>query len=401
MELSAGFRRVSPADLADVGEETGLVDRIRAEIEHAGPMTFARFMELGLYDPEGGYYRAATARPGRDGDFLTAPETHPIFGHALARHLDAVWGRLGRPARFVVREHGAGTGALAVAILRGLESDGSGLRDAIRYQSVEVDPRREAALAERLAGAGALDAIEPAGDRPFEGVVLANEVLDALPVHRVGMREGRLLERFVGLDGDRFVDAWGALSTPSLAARLVGAGITLAEGQSAEVCLALATWMTEAARHLERGQLLLIDYGSPAAALYDPVRRPHGTLRAYVRHRVHDDVYRHVGRQDLTAHIDITAVSAAAEAVGLVPLGVTTQAEFLAGAGVEQLLRDIQADPTTTLASYAELRASLMRLLDPAVTGRFRVMAFGRSWPDGPPLPAFAYRAPGGADPAT
>jgi SAM-dependent MidA family methyltransferase len=176
--------------------------------------------------------------------------------------------------------------------------------------------------------------------------------------------------------------------------------VTLAEGQSAEVSLAVEDWVAAAAAGLERGLLLLVDYGAPAAELYDPVRRPHGTLRAYLRHHVHDDVYRHVGRQDLTAHVDVTAVVAAAERSGLATVGITTQAEFLVGAGAESLLRDIQADPATTLEGYVELRAALMRLLDPAATGRFRVMAFGRDWPEGPPLPAFDYRLPGRREPA-
>jgi SAM-dependent MidA family methyltransferase len=129
---------------------------------------------------------------------------------------------------------------------------------------------------------------------------------------------------------------------------------------------------------------VLIDYGAPAAELYDPVRRrPDGTLRAYVRHRVHDDPYRHVGRQDLTAHVDVTAVERAAHRAGLSTVGITTQAEFLVGVGTERLLRAIQADPATTMADYLEVRSALMRLLDPSAMGRFRVMAFGRDWPDG------------------
>jgi SAM-dependent MidA family methyltransferase len=380
--------------MADVGEEIQLVERIRETIATDGPIPFARFMELALYDPDGGYYRGATARPGRAGDFLTAPEGHPIFGHTVARHLESVWQRLDRPDPFVVREHGAGSGALAEAILRGLAADGSPLLEALRYQPVEVDLRRTEAFAERLGAAGFERQLAEADDRPISGVVLANEVLDALPVHRVGIRDGRLLERFVGLDGDAFVDAWADPSTPALADRLATEGVTLAEGQSAEVSLAVDDWVANAAAGLERGLLLLLDYGAPSAALYDPVRRPHGTLRAYVRHHVHDDVYRHIGRQDLTAHVDVTAVTTAAGNAGLEPVGITTQAEFLIGSGAESLLRDVQADPATTLAGYVELRAALMRLLDPAAMGRFRVMAFGRDWPPGPPLPAFAYRIP-------
>ena len=394
MDLSAGFRRTPRADLDAVGEEPELVARIRAEIEANGPMTFARFMELALYDPDFGYYRAAAARPGREGDFLTAPETHPIFGHVLARHLQAVWERLGRPARFVVREHGAGTGALALGILRGLEADSAELRTAISLQPIEVDPRRIEAFRSRLANAGFGHVVEEPTGEPIEGVVLANEVLDALPVHRVTVRDGALVERFVTAEEGAFADTWGPPSTPRLEERLVGEGVAFAEGQSAEISLAIEPWIRDAAAGLRRGLLLLIDYGAPSDALYDSVRRANGTLRAYLRHQVHDDVLRHVGRQDLTAHVDTTAVTAAARAAGLGEVAHTTQADFLVGGGVEDLLRQIQTDPATTLPAYIELRSALMRLLDPAVTGGFRVMAFGRDWPDGPPLPAFAYRAP-------
>jgi SAM-dependent MidA family methyltransferase len=143
---------------------------------------------------------------------------------------------------------------------------------------------------------------------------------------------------------------------------------------------------------LRRGLALFIDYGAPATELYDPVRRRDGTLRAYVRHQVSDDPYRFVGRQDLTAHVDVTAVEAAAHRAELATLGVTTQAEALIGLGIETRLREIQADPATTFEAYALLRSALMRLLDPAAMGRFRVLAFGRDWPaDAPPLRLLSY----------
>ena len=130
--------------------------------------------------------------------------------------------------------------------------------------------------------------------------------------------------------------------------------------------------------------------------MYDPIRRRDGTLRAYVRHQVSDDPYRLVGRQDLTAHVDVTAVQRAAEAAGLTTLGITTQAEALMGLGVEDRLREIQADPATTFEDYTLLRSALMRLLDPAAMGRFRVMVFGRAWPPDAPLKLLAYRLPRG-----
>jgi SAM-dependent MidA family methyltransferase len=181
-------------------------------------------------------------------------------------------------------------------------------------------------------------------------------------------------------------------TTPELAERLADESVQLAEGQRAEICLALGPWLADAAAGLERGVLLLIDYGYPAAELYDPSRRRDGTLRAYLRHRVHDDPYVHVGRQDLTAHVDVSAVERAAVVAGLDHLGTTTQAEFLVGLGTEDLLRAIQADPATTLEDYLTVRSALMRLLDPGAMGRFRVMAFARDRPAGPPLAGLGYR---------
>jgi SAM-dependent MidA family methyltransferase len=357
-------------------------------------MTFARFMDLALYDPDGGYYRDEAARPGREGDFLTAPEAHPIFGAALARAVADAWDRLGRPNPFVLREYGAGTGMLAAAVLDGLTTERPDLASVIRYEPIEVEPRRLEAIAARLeaAGHGARLTVPASPDRPADAFVLANEVLDALPTHRVVQRAGRLREVMVGsLDG-AFVDVEAEPSTHALERRLAENGVTLADGQRAEICLAVDGWIAAAAAAgLGRGVLLLIDYGYPATELYDPIRRRDGTLRAYLRHRVHDDPYIHVGRQDLTAHVDVTAAEGAASAAGLTHLGTTTQAEFLVGLGTEDLLRAIQADPTTTMEDYLAVRSALVRLLDPAAMGRFRVMAFGHGWPDGPPLAGLGY----------
>ena len=396
--LRPELRREAPTDLRDVGQDDALVERIRAEIRRAGPMSFARFMELALYAPDGGYYRDAATRPGREGDFITAPELHPIFGWSVARGIDEIWRRLGEPSPFVVREHGAGGGALAVAILDGLRDMGSTLLDVISYEPVEIDARRLEAFTVRLAAAGhGGRQREPAGGS-FTGVVLGNEVLDALPVHRVGRRGDRVVELAVRLDGDEdFVEVETEPTTPALAERLAAEGVELADGQTAEVCLALDDWIAAAAAPLRQGVLLLIDYGAPALELYDPVRRLDGTLRAYVRHQVHADPYRHVGRQDLTAHVDVTAVERAAAAAGLSTIGVTTEAEALMGLGIEARLQSIQADPATTFEEYTLVRSALMRLLDPAAMGRFRVMAFGRDWPPSgsePPLGLFAFRLP-------
>ena len=398
-DVRAGLRRDAPTDLRDVGEDTELLDRIRDEIRRTGPMPFARFMALALYDAGGGYYRGASARPGREGDFITAPELHPIFGATIATAVDEIWRRLGEPSRFVIRELGAGTGALAVAILDGLRAAGSPLLDGVVYEPVDVDERRLEAFAAVMAAAGHGDRHRRASTEPIIGVILGNEVLDALPVHRVRRRGEALRELAVDLAADgQLVEAEIEPSTARVATYLADAGIDLVDGQTAEFALGLDAWVGDVAAGLERGVLMLIDYGAPSAELYDPVRRRDGTLRAYVRHQVHDDPYRHVGRQDLTAHVDVTAVERAARAAGLTTIGITTQAEALMGLGIEARLGAIQADPATTFEAYALVRSALMRLLDPAAMGRFRVMAFGRDWPAAqpgdPPLGLFTFRLP-------
>ncbi len=354
-------------------------------------MPFARFMELALYDPDGGYYRSADARPGRGGDFLTAPELHPMVGEMLGRAVEDAWRALGEPDPFVVVEHGAGEGALAVPLLRVLPP-------AIHYAPIEIDDRRLATLRARLAEAGLADRLDDRqANAPFDGVVIANEVLDALPVHRVRLAATGLRELAVDVAPDgAFIEVEVAPTTPALAARLATEGIELVAGQTAEIALGIDDWVASAVAPLRRGLALLIDYGATASELYDPIRRRDGTLRAYVRHQVGDDPYRLVGRQDLTAHVDVTAVQRAAEAAGLTTLGITTQAEALMGLGVEDRLREIQADPATTFEDYTLLRSALMRLLDPAAMGRFRVMVFGRAWPSDAPLKLLAYRLPRG-----
>ncbi len=397
-DIVPGLRRVPHPDLDAVGESAELVARIRDEIVASGPITFARFMERALYEPGLGYYRSEAARPGRDGDFLTAPEADPLFGAAVARQLAEIWRRLGEPERFTVREPGAGTGALAIGTLQALSRTEPDLVDRVRWQPVDIEPARATAFGVALAAAGFPNSAVAEDGTPIVGAIVANEVLDALPVHRVIGRPDGLRELAVTLAPDgsdaTFIEVEAAPSEPALAARLDASGIVLADGQRAEICLAADEWVREEAQRLEHGVLIAIDYGYPAPELYDPVRRADGTLRAYVRHRVHDDPFRHIGRQDLTAHVDVSAVERAAIAAGLEHLGTTTQAEFLTGLGIGDLLIASQTDPDTTVGSYLGTRAAVMRMLDPGSMGRFRVMVFGRGLAGEPPLAGLAFRMP-------
>jgi SAM-dependent MidA family methyltransferase len=360
--------------------DSGLVGEIRSEIERTGPMSFARFMELALYHPEHGYYATRADRGTRTGDFLTAPETHPIFGRAIARQLDELWRAAGSPREYGVVEYGAGAGTLAIDMFRGLAADGSPLGSSLQYRPVEISPERERSIRDRLDAEGFGDRILNEGGVTV-GCAIANEFLDALPVHRVIQVPGELRELSVDWQGGRFVEVATTPTSPDLAARLADGGIELAIGQQAEICLRLDDWAVEVSSQILRGFVLLIDYGYQARELYRPGRG--STLRGYTGNRAHADPFVAVGRQDLTAHVDFTAVERALARFGWRKIGDTSQAEFLMGVGAEEILRSVQADPGTTAAKYLALRSALVRMLDPRAMGGFRVLLFARDVGDG------------------
>jgi len=384
----------SPASLAP-SQSLELSALIRAEIGGSPDrrITFARYMELALYEPRLGYYRRPADRPTDAGDFLTAPETHPIFGWTVARRIEAMWEELGRPRPFGLIEFGAGSGTLALSVIEGMRRHGSiELLDALSYEPVESNPHRLADLRDRFEKTGRADLLAPTGAPstgtvPVTGVLLANEFLDALPVHRVVVQGGKLRELFVvwraeaeeagaGAVG-RFAEVVDSPSTPDLAARLSGDGVVLAEGQVAEICLALDPWLRGVASRLARGFVLAIDYGYEAAELYGP-RHLAGTLLGYRGHRVVENVFEAPGETDITAHVDFTAVAQVAAPLGFGTVSLTTQSEFLVAAGLEEELRALQSSPDLTPADYTRARSGIVRMLDPRHMGRFRVLVLER-----------------------
>ena len=387
---------MEPPCPSDPPPNSALIAAIRAAIDAAGgKLTFALFMELTLYHPQYGYYQRTTRGPGRGGDFVTAPEIHPFFGFTLARQVTACWERLGRPAGFTVREYGAGTGGLAYDILAGLSVETPALFATIRYELVESNRHRreEAIAAMRVAGqglAGKVRAVAPPAPgeplRPILGMVLANEVADALPVHRLVWGKDGPRERYVVWSEEQggFADATGELSaeiaTLDVPGYLASQGLHLSEGDAIEVSPAAARWFSGVAAGLERGYALIIDYGYPAADLYQ-AHRLAGTLRGHYDHTATDNPYVRVGAQDLTAHVDFTALRQAGEMAGLSFVGLTTQADYLAALGLGDFLVDLQSDPTTTPPDYFAAQTAVMRLIDPGGMGRFRVLLLARGAP--------------------
>jgi SAM-dependent MidA family methyltransferase len=378
-----------------------LIAAIQDEIAaQGGRITFARFMDLALYHSEWGYYHAAQRRPGRPGDFLTAPEAHPFFGITLARQIAECWERLGQPGQFVVREYGPGIGGLAWDIIGGLQRENPACLAALSYELVERNPQRmaEALAAFRNEGLGDMvHAVDPDaifGLPPMTGVILANEVADAFPVHRLIWQGAELREGWVVWNGSRFAEEIAELSPHALEAdpaRMLEAhNITLREGDRLEISPAATAWFTAAASGLERGYVIVIDYGYPAAQLYQG-HRLEGTVRAYRAHTVTDDPFAHVGEQDLTAHVDFTALREAGEAAGLLFAGQTNQAAFLTGLDMGNLMVELGQDPETTMEEYLAAQAAVLRLIDPGSLGRFGVLLMARNAPVDPPLRGLSF----------
>ena len=355
--------------------EPALVDLIREEIEREGPITFARFMERALYEPALGYYATSADRPTRAGDFLTSPELHPVFGWAIARQVDEMWKRLGAPAEFVLREYGAGTGALGSAIGDGLARARSKLAAIVRYEPVEIEGRLPAT---RLTS-------------PMIGCVMANEFLDALPVHRVTRMGSRLREIYVDWRDGAFIEVTGELSDGRIESQLTDDDDGLAEGRQFEVNLRMSDWLVDVARELDRGYVILIDYGLPKAELHSPARAT-GTIRAFRGQHVSSNVLSGVGRQDLTAHVDLDALEAAAGAAGFDVLGRTTQTDFLMGSGFDEVYQDARIDADQDWDSALALRSAVRRLLDPAHLGSFAVVILGKGVPREPTLLGLSFR---------
>jgi SAM-dependent MidA family methyltransferase len=264
------------------------------------------------------------------------------------------------------------------------------LLEAILYEPVESNPNRSADLRLRFEKAGLAECLSAAGSPgiesvPVTGIIIANEFLDAMPVHRVVVQRGHLRELFVTWTAasgvvpasGRFAEVAAEPSTPDLAARLAEDAVELAEGQVGEIALGLAPWLDGVSARLARGQVIAIDYGYEAAELYGP-RHLAGTLLGYRGHRVESDPFADPGRADLTAHVDFTAVRSLAEARGFRTVSMATQSEFLVAAGLEAELQALQATPDLVLADYTRARSGIVRMLDPRHMGRFRVLTLAR-----------------------
>ena len=341
-----------------------MLSRIKREIDaHGGWISFARYMELALHEPGLGYYAGGARKFGAQGDFVTAPELGSLFGRTLARQiLD-----LGEK---VILEIGAGSGALAEVLLKELDCE---------YLILETSAELRERQRKRLGGkVKFLDSLPPR----FSGAMIANEVVDAMPVHAVAWRENGVMERGVGLENNKL--SWKEQPATG-GVRDEAQKIEVPIPYVSEIGLVGLAWIRAAAESLESGALFVIDYGFPRAEYYHP-QRSMGTLMCHHRHRSHGDVFFEPGAQDITAHVDFSALAGAAREAGLEVLGYATQAQFLVNCGITDVLGEANVE---NALHYAPIAAQAQKLLSPAEMGElFKVLAVGRGVQD--PLLGFS-----------
>jgi SAM-dependent MidA family methyltransferase len=374
---------VPPPD-ADARAHSGHLREIIQEqvIAAAGALPFSRFMELCLYTPGLGYYSAGAHKFGAAGDFVTAPELGPLFAACVADALAPVLRQLGAQAEFV--ELGGGSGAFAeVALKRLLALDALPARYAILEPSADLRQRQRERLQQRLAPPlfELVEWLDAPPQQPWDGVLFANEVIDALPTPRFTLREGEVFEEHVALDGegrfrrvDRPADALLAAAVRHVERQL---DAPFADGYRSELLPQLPYWLQAVVGGLRSGALLFLDYGYARREYYLPERRD-GTLRAFRRHHVANDVYAWPGLQDLTASVDFTALAEAGTNAGFDFSGYCSQANFLIGNGLPQRLTEAEAKARDEAQRY-RLRQEAKRLTLPEEMGeRFQAMGFAR-----------------------
>jgi SAM-dependent MidA family methyltransferase len=347
-----------------------------------GAIPFSRFMELCLYAPGLGYYSAGATKFGAAGDFVTAPELGPLFAACVADAVAPVLQQLGPEAEFV--ELGGGSGAFAeVALKKLLALDALPARYAILEPSADLRQRQRERLQERLPPLlfELVEWLDAPSQQSWNGVLFANEVVDALPTPRFSLRDGEVFEEHVALDGegrfirsDRPADALLAAATRHVERQLPAPFV---DGYRSELLPQLPYWVQAVVGGMQRGALLFIDYGHPRAEYYQP-QRSDGTLRAFHRHQVSADVCAWPGLQDITASVDFTALAEAGESAGFDFSGYCSQASFLIGNGLAQNLAAAEARAHDEAARFALRQQAKQLTLPDAMGERFQVIGFQR-----------------------
>lgn len=349
-------------------ETTPLSDIIAARIARQGRITFADFMAACLYEPGLGYYTSPGRKVGAEGDFYTSITVHGAFGRVIAREIAQMWRSMGSPDSFTLVECGAANGRLACDIMDFLSQREPEMYRGVHLVLVEQEPSLESAQREMLAShSDRLAWRSPdefaSGNFTFSGCLYSNELIDALPVHRVVMTAEGVREIYVTLKDGEFAEEAGELSTPEIEAHLKRVAVELHPGQQAEVNLNAPKWLAAASKALRSGYILTIDYGHPAAELYTPGRKL-GTLLCYYRHQVEENPYLRLGLQDITAHVDFSTLMTCGEELGLQNVWFGEQYRFLLSAGIIEEIEEIERSAISD-EEKLRLRLTLKKLIMP------------------------------------
>ncbi len=345
-------------------------------------ITFADYMNLVLYHPDYGYYSSGAVNIGSQGDFFTAAALSEDFGELLAEQFVEMWNILGHPELFTVVEMGAGSGALAVNILTYLDKFHQDVFSRLDYIIVEKSKglieRQKQCLSKLFENSKIhWKSWEEIADESIVGCVFSNELVDALPIHRVVIKEEQLQEIYVTVLKDQFRESIGEVSTPKLADyfKLININFpsdSYRDSYQTEVNLSAFNWLETVAKKMQRGYLLTIDYGYEAHLYYHP-QRYQGTLKCYYQHRHHHNPYINLGHQDITAHVDFTALERYGDLLALKKLGFTQQAMFLMALGLGKRLTNL-ANGQFDFQETLKRRDTLQQLIDPMGLGKFGVL---------------------------
>ena len=358
-----------------------LIDRINKSSQQR--ITFADYMNLVLYHPQYGYYSSGTVTIGSKGDFFTSPSLGADFGELIAEQLIEIWDILGHPNPFTLVEVGAGSGLLAADILAYFQSQNINLLKAIEYIIVEQADgliARQTNLLETWRKKNLKifwKSWQDIAESSLVGCIFSNELVDAFPVHQIAIAQKQIQEIYVTYTEGEIREAIDQISTPKIEDYFEFVGVNILandypENYRTEVNLAALEWLKTVAQKLKRGYLLTIDYGYNAQRYYNP-QRYRGTLQCYYQHRRHDNPYINIGYQDITSHVDFTALERQGELCGLEKLGFTQQGLFLMTLGLGDRISEL-SNGKFDLGQILQRRDALHQLIDPAGLGGFGVL---------------------------
>lgn len=355
-----------------------LKQKIIEKIKKEGPITFETFMDMALYYPELGYYTSPGTVTGRKGDFYTSPHLHQVFGAMIGRQLEEMWEIMGRPSDFHAVEIGAGAGYLCKDILDYLSklhkatdiSEGrKDFFESLTYVIVELNPAVEekqkillADLAEKVTWVRSLNEFKQTKSRTnipvIKGCILSNELLDAFPVHIVE-KDDRLKEIFIGLDDKEIIEQKQDVSSTNLMTYFKKFSINIPRGYRTEINLKIKDWLKEIYGVLSAGFILTIDYGYTVHEYYDEDRAK-GTLLCYYKHRVNENFYENIGKQDITAHVNFSSLKKWGDGLGLKTIGYCPQGIFLIALGIDEVIAELYGSSSDYFFEVSKIKGLIL-----------------------------------------